>query len=311
MGHDRTPLRQSTSVSALSEEAAWRSLDADGWRVCVTDEGGAILRCDWNGKPVLRASRRATKGSPFESGYFPLAPYSNRIGGGAFQFGDRKIEIPPNFNGEPYPIHGSAWLGDWTTIAHGARSISQVYFASGSKAWPWPFALTQTISVSGATLSVRLSIENRADEPAPAGLGFHPYFPDPASAQLAFKAGGVWQADPQNMPSEWRASTGIWDFSAGRALSTVVIDNCFTNWTGDARIVWCDRALALDLCADAPARFAVVYVPQDQSCFCFEPVSHMNDAFNRARHGVDTGLRILQPGERFAVEMRIRASELC
>jgi aldose 1-epimerase len=50
----------------------------------------------------------------------------------------------------------------------------------------------------------------------------------------------------------------------------------------------------------------VVYVPPGQDFFCVEPVSHVNDGFNLLDRGVaQTGVRILEPGERLAGVVRL------
>jgi aldose 1-epimerase len=51
----------------------------------------------------------------------------------------------------------------------------------------------------------------------------------------------------------------------------------------------------------------VIYTPAGKDFFCVEPVSHCTDAVNLAAAGQsDTGLRVIEPGERFAADVRFR-----
>ena len=58
-----------------------------------------------------------------------------------------------------------------------------------------------------------------------------------------------------------------------------------------------ERRPTLDVHADPPLSFLVVYTPPGQTFFCAEPVSHCTDAFNLAVQGrKDTGMAVLAPG---------------
>jgi aldose 1-epimerase len=52
----------------------------------------------------------------------------------------------------------------------------------------------------------------------------------------------------------------------------------------------------------------VIYSPEGQNYFCFEPVTHCTDAINKATEGVNnTGITYLNPQETLSVSMRISA----
>ena len=176
--------------------------------------------------------------------------------------------------------------------------------------WPWPFSLRQNITLDSGAFSIELTLRNLSGAEMPAGFGFHPYFSNPKTATLKFSAEGSWAPDGEGLPAEWRAIDNGLDFVSGRLLKSVSIDQCFTGWRGPAFIEWRDRPYGVEISADSAMKFAVVYVSQEEGCFCFEPVSQMNDALNWANRIKDTGLRILQPGEEWAAAMTLRAREI-
>ncbi len=286
-------------------------LSADGWSLGVAPSSGAIVWADFEQCEILRRTnlRRGWERDPFSVSHFPLAPYSNRIRNGEFEFDGKTFRIKPNAPGQAHPLHGVAWLGNWSQSASSKKALLLDYVHRPNEGWPWAFSLSQAIVIDGAGLSIRLTLRNTSTSPMPAGLGFHPYFADPNMARLAFSANGAWLPDRDNLPEEWRPLDMAQGFSAGRALDDVEIDQCFTGWREQARIDWRDRPFGVDVTADPALAFAVVYVSQKERCFCFEPVSQMNDALNWTKRRDDTGLRVLQPGEEWTATTKLHVRE--
>lgn len=284
-------------------------LAADGWSLGIAPSSGAIVWCAYEHCEILRRTSLRCDWShdPFGFSHFPLAPYSNRIRDGRFGFGEKIIRIKPNAPGHLHPLHGTAWRGNWTFAAHSSNGARLEYIHRPDEGWPWAFSLAQEIKIERDALTIKLIMRNEADTPMPGGIGFHPYFSGPQTAALTFSAEGYWRPDEDGLPAEWRAAAGNFDFSGGRPLSGESIDQCFTGWRGMALIEWTDRPFGVEITADPSITFAVVYVSQAENCFCFEPVSQMNDAMNWAARRADTGLRILAPGEEWAASMTLRA----
>lgn len=284
------------------------NLTAHGWSVGVAPASGTVISCDYEQCEVLRRTKfqGGRDENLFGVSHFPLAPYSNRIRDGRFEFDGKLIRIEPNASGHAHPLHGTAWLGTWSTISRHDDSVTLEYKNRSDHGWPWAFTLRQSIVLQENALSIELVLRNQADTPMPAGLGFHPYFADPDDAILKFAAKGFWLSDGAGLPDEWRAASSEWDFSAGRSLKGASFDHCYTGWDGRAFIEWRDKPFAIEMTADAMLNFAVLYVSEAENCFCFEPVSQMNDALNWARKRLDTGLRVLQPEEEWATQMTLR-----
>ncbi len=90
--------------------------------------GGGITRFDWRNDgaltPIFRRCRHvAADTQPNQLACYPLLPYSNRIGGGHFSVGGRRVDVPRNRADEPLPIHGDGWLAAWQVARDGSRQV--------------------------------------------------------------------------------------------------------------------------------------------------------------------------------------------
>ena len=279
------------------------------------DVGGAIAAFTFRGRDVLRATPRDSRDVRRHACY-PLVPYSNRIAHATLRHAGRDHALARNFGDEPHAIHGVGWQRAWTTVEVGGTfaRIALEHDAIGEHraAWPWPFRATQTFALRAAadhaTLSLRLAVENAASEPAPFGLGWHPFFPKRDGTTLAFDAEWVWINDATQLPVERVETPREWRFPTGRPLGDVVLDNVFEPSTGRATIAWPDEGLEVAIDADGALDRRIVYVPAGRDYLAFEPATHMTDAFNRESRGERrTGTRLLPPGGGFSCTMRLDA----
>jgi aldose 1-epimerase len=137
--------------------------------------GGSVARFTWRGKDVFRPSADGAT-APTDMAMFPIAPYVNRIAHGRFEAGGDPVRLDLNFGAHPHALHGHAWQSPWAVTAReGARA--HLRFAYAPSDWPWPYVCRQDILVTEQGAEFTLSLENLSDEPMPAGVGFHPYFP--------------------------------------------------------------------------------------------------------------------------------------
>ena len=139
----------------------------------------------------------------------------------------------------------------------------------------------------------------------PAGVGLHPYFPKTADVALRALTPRGWPRSPAAQPIGAEAVPEAWDFSAGRTLGTLDLDNCFAGWDGVAVVSWPGRRLAVTMSADPTLGILCVWSPPGEPFFCAEPVSNVSDAFfEMARGTPGHGLRVIEPGEVLAGTVR-------
>ena len=280
--------------------------------VLAPEIGGAIIGWTLGAIPLLRRSAPDAIICHDAGGLacFPLVPFSNRIANGRFRWAGRDYSLDRNHGDQPHTIHGVGWQSPWTVASASATSavLTLTHAATGAQAARWPFAFEaqQRFTLTRDGWHVTLAMTNRHMEPAPAGLGLHPYFPRAHGATLQFAAREVWTNQAVPLPAQCIPVRPEWDHTHGLHVGNAALDNCFTGWDGIARIAWASGGPALAIEADGLFRHLIVYTPPDHDFFCVEPVSHMTDAINRAGSVADTGLRTLAPGETLQGEIKFR-----
>jgi aldose 1-epimerase len=268
--------------------------------------GGSIARFSWTAGgselPIMREPEAVLE-RVLDAASFPLVPYVNRIRGGSFSFGGREVSLQPNMAGDPSPLHGQGWLSRWE-VEDSDSAHATLTFDHAAGEWPWAYRARQLFELDERGLSVKLSCENRADEPMPCGLGQHPYFPCSPETVLDTEVAVAWTVDEQVLPVERVPAEGRYDLKR-RKICGQDLDNGFGGWGGTASMT--DPSWPFDLrLSSSTARFFQVYSPPAGGIFVAEPVSHANAALNEPEsQWAELGLRVLKPGEQMTLDMRL------
>jgi aldose 1-epimerase len=251
------------------------------------DLGGCIAGLWRDGLPVLRSAEPSTLAASRPSGCYPLVPYSNRLGYRRFRWLGQDHTTQPNFDDSPHSVHGVAWQRPWTVLSasrrhrgraglHPCRRCALAVRLRGAPA----------LRARARCLTVSLAFTNRADQPQPVGLGWHPYFPKRTRSRLHIELSDRWESDATGLPTRKVPQPGI-----DGDVAHLAFDHCFEGWQGAARIR--DEKLSLRLTASVP--YLVVFTPATRDYFCVEPVSHVSNAIHMA-DPLAHGLRSVLPG---------------
>jgi aldose 1-epimerase len=130
--------------------------------------------------------------------------------------------------------------------------------------------------------------------------------------RLQAKATGMWLEQPPAFPSKTEPAPipPNWDFNKANALPDDFIDNGYAGWDGHARIEWKDRGIIVDVESDPSTRYYHVYsLDKDCPIFCFEPVTHPNNAYAKPGTPEQNGLRVLASGAETSMRARFRVSK--
>ena len=145
-----------------------------------------------------------------------------------------------------------------------------------------------------------LSITNQSNSPAPAGLGWHPFFVKRAGSHIAFAATGRWEMSQEKLPTHPVANRGL-----NQDCVALDVDHCFDGWRGIAEL----RDDSLQTQISSSLKHLVVYTQPAKDFVAIEPVSHVNNALTLFEHKLASaealGLRSLQPGESMSADMSI------
>lgn len=270
------------------------TLGDDLTQLTLAPELGASL-VNWSrrsdGRPLLRHSDdlALAAGNPRRLACYPLLPWSNRIGGGGFDTPAGWQALEANTEHEALPIHGSAWQQPWQVVNVTSDSARLQLHSQH----PFPYHADLQVRLDAGRLQLSLQATHAGSQPTWYGLGLHPYLPRNAHTQLQVQASGAWLSDENKLSSRWIELPEIWNFDTPAALPAQVVDHAFSGWPGHARIIQHDGGYQL-LCEAQGAEVFLLFCPQDQPFFCFEPVSHPVNAHHLPGR---PGLHLLQPGQ--------------
>ena len=264
------------------------------------DLGGSMAGLWLGDEPVLRSTEPDALKAARQSGCFPLVPFSNRIAQARLQWQGTSHPLVRNNGDEPHAIHGVGWQRVWQVLEQTETSAFLSYEHRADAAWPFAFDASQMIRLEGSRLSLTLSITNQSHVPAPAGLGWHPYFVKRPHSQIAFHASGRWEMGADKLPTHRTDIAGLHAMCDALAL-----DHCFDGWDGVVTL----RDPLMDVRLQSTLSRLVVFTNATRDTVAIEPVSHVNNAVNLLREGMSDaqalGLAVLAPGESMSASMEI------
>lgn len=278
------------------------SLQAGAMRCEINPALGGCVAGLWHAdRQVLRSTPAAELQSVRVSGSYPLVPYSNRVGYGQLHWDGKQIQLALNFAPEPHAIHGVGWEHAWSVEASTNTQAVLAYRHQPDASWPFAFDARQTFTLTAEALEMHMSVTNRADVAAPAGLGWHPYFAKSPQTRIAFAAQGRWEMGPDKLPTARLTHAGL-----DTDCTSLNVDHCFDGWSGEALLT----EGPLRMSVSSALSSLVVFTTPERDNIAIEPVSHINNALAlAAQTGVtpqELGIRVLQPGEIFEASMRIQ-----
>jgi aldose 1-epimerase len=262
---------------------------------------------------VLRVTPDETSTDPLTMACYPLLPFVGRIGFGKFRFEGREVTLPPHPISAPHALHGLGWQRMWQVEQVDEQSAVLTLEHDGASDWPWRFSAKQKFALDERGLTITLAMTNRSDTAMPGGLGLHPFFPDRQKARLTGDLPHIWEGSADGLPFRRSDVSAVHNFTRGRRIAPLTLDNCFSGGKDPLDIGWEDRSLRVTLHGADGRRAAdhtVVYTPQMEDFFCVEPVSHVPNAVNHADDSAINGFRRLASGESMELACRFEVSGL-
>ncbi len=237
---------------------------------------------------------------------FAMMPWCNRISGGGFEHGGVFYPVAPNREGERYPIHGDGWLQAWSVTQPSRDTLAMRLESHCFGGNPYAYEAIQTFRLVEGGLDQTVSVRHLGDAPLPYGVGLHPWLARDEQTWVRADVQGVWLNGANPLPDRHTNDLpATWTLQDGVSARGTLINNVFSGWEGKASIGWPERGLQLDVLMEgvyAPAgkqpAYCLLYRPPAGEVFCFEPVSHLTDAFHQS--GLP-GLLVLRTGERLSM----------
>jgi aldose 1-epimerase len=277
-------------------------------QVQISQVGATLRHFTVGGRNVIDGfaiDERATDGSGQV-----LAPWPNRLTDGRYRYRDRDCQAPINEVSRHTAIHGLVrWL-EWSLVAHDPASVTLSCAVRPQPGYEWQLNLQITYGLSQDGLVVSCQAVNADKEPAPFGIGFHPYLtvgtasvdglrltvPGTTRLEPASPGGGQVLALVEGTPQ---------DFTRPRRIGSTQLDIAFgglvrsSDGRAVARLHDPDSGRSLHLWVDDSYRYLMVYTADEVArperrrvAVAIEPMTCPPDAF---RTGAD--LIELEPGE--------------
>ena len=262
------------------------------------DLGGCIAGLWRDGLPVLHSTEPLALQDAGAAACHPLAPYANRLGYRRFRWLGQDHGTAPNVDGSPHSVHGVAWQRPWVVVAGSACAAELVYVHEPDAHWPFAFEVRQHVALGERELALQLDFGNRAEQPQPVGLGWHPSFPKRQRSRLHLEVSDRWEADATGLPTRRVPQPGI-----DGDLAHLAFDHCFEGWRGAARLR--DEKHSLRLSSSLP--YVAVCTPAQRDCYSVAPASHVSNAIHMADPQAH-GLKSVAPGERVQAWMKLEVA---
>ncbi|MGC8536671.1 MAG: aldose 1-epimerase [Rhizomicrobium sp.] len=247
--------------------------------------GGALLSLRYDGRSLMRETpnEAIAAGNVRLTAGFPLVPYVNRIADGRFEFSDRSYRLATNFPDSSHPLHGIGWQRAWRVVNETKDSCVLAYEsdAGDERDWPFRFCTELHYLLRPNGLDVSLYMTNREEFPAPAGLGFHPFFPIGEKTRVRFAAKALWTNDPAFLPlkpmvEEARRFASGWQPAGGN------FDNDIEGWDGRLFLTAMPGDLALTMTVEPVFSWLRIFNPPNSNSIGVEPMTHATNAINRS-----------------------------
>ncbi len=281
--------------------------------------GGRLVDVLWAAENFERGGER-----PSGSGIPLLFPFPGRIAGPALKWEGHSYPLGGD-DGRGNAIHGFVLDRPWRVVESGGDFVVGQFQASLddpqlAERWPADFRITVRYQLQGTSLHSHIHIENPDQRPLPCGLGTHPYFRVPLGGAdrdcvtVQLPVTRRWELVDMNPTGQREAVADAAELQAGRPFQAIQFDDVFSGLQFDddgwsrARILDPQSGLTMQLEFDAAFRECVVYTPPHREAICIEPYTCVPNAADLQSRGIDSGLRLLGPGETFEANVVMKVS---
>ncbi len=237
-----------------------------------------------------------------------LAPWPNRLAKGAYTFAGRSYQLPISDLGSNSAIHGLLAWKEWHVVNAGIDEL--VLQTRVTPVYGYPFEIEAEVRYflcPEKGLSVKISLYNRGDEDAPAGIGQHPYLCCADSAaddlKLTLPCNEVFTVDENLNPRQVVPVSSLnLDYQNGRLISQTLIDHTFKCQSQESLASIQSGDLKVSLLSNA--KYLQVYTADKlgRVGVAIEPMTCPPNAFNS---GID--LAVLRPKEQLSLTFSLSA----
>ncbi|WP_320194385.1 aldose 1-epimerase [Agrobacterium rosae] len=233
-----------------------------------------------------------------KAGAYPLFPYHNRLYGASFVHGGVAYNVLPNPALGKDATHGPAHRRPWHLASQTSDKAVLALAYEADDEWPFAFEAQQSFTLTAQGLTVQLTLTNKAEVPAPAAIGWHPYFAAGLDREAQTDAALAYPLDDHDLPTGEPPVARSTKFLPALAGYT----KHFAQWSHAKIILKDSRSLVIE--ADPVLSHLAAH--RTERYICLEPVSMAAGTLYQpeVQRG-DLGLKIQAPGESLIGSMRL------
>ena len=214
-----------------------------------------------------------------------LFPFVNRLKDGEYEHLGRRYRFPLNEPSLNNALHGAVFDKEFALMEADEKGgfLKLAYLCDGSNSsYPFKLSVENSFWLSENGLTISTVVENKDEQSAPFGHGWHPYFIaekglDEAVLQIA--ADKYFEVDRQLIPTGELISFDR--FSRARAIGSSELDYCFPLNESDkpvARLSFgAEQTISL---YTSGYPYLQIYTPGDRKTIAIEPQTSAPNAFN-------------------------------
>ena len=199
------------------------------------------------------------------------APWPNRIADGLW--GSKKF---PGNDPHGNALHGLVYNKEFELKQHSDTSATYEYHLHASENYPFDILIGAKFVLSETGIIVTYYARNLGEGNAPYGVAAHPYFKVQKDSKFSI------HARQQSINNEKQIHVGLEPATkAGENIvfGDVVLDDCFTDLTGDVVITHADGS-KVTVWQDPEYKYLMVYTGHHLDGLAVEPQTCPADAFN-------------------------------
>ena len=257
-----------------------------------------------------------------------LFPFPNRVRAGRYSFQGRSYELDLNEPTRGNHIHGLVAKLPWQVEASGTSGdagawlravLSLDQYPDAMRQYPFPCRLKVTTALLDGALVQEIVVENSGSTALPMGYGTHPWHPaalDGAARELTevrVPGRGYWELHnlvPTGQVLSVEQDTAKFDLREWQALDGHEYDDVFTDlvrrpdgWS-EAGIRFPNAGYEILVEASPEFREWVLFAPASRPVVCLEPYTGATNAVNLQSQGIDAGLVVVEPAQRWTGMLR-------
>jgi len=220
-------------ISATGQQFSLRHVSVNNsWEATIAQVGAAIRELSVNGVQLVEGWH--VEDYPQYCPGVVMAPWANRIDGGRWNYAGRTRQFNINIVDQQNANHGLLMDYPYTVVEQTESSVTLAATIFPRDAYPFLVETTVRYALNEDGLTVTHTAVNRSADPAPYGVGGHPYFKfskvPTQDLTLTLSAKSYLPTDDRQIPTGIDPVDGTrFDLRAGGKIKDNFIDQNYTN----------------------------------------------------------------------------------